>query len=257
MADWIDRIMESGRITDKAAALGCMALLVYKARQSPQPEFSVSLRKLAEQIGRSVYQTRTFLQSFENESVLEQMHKQRETTLKVLTAESYKSTERPFQTADLPDVKQSLRKDACTEGACESAHVSTRGDIIINKRNPTNNKKSPSARNGKRITYNWDTCRFEGIDDGKITRWQTAYPAVDIRLEINRAASWQEENPTKRKSNYGRFLVNWFCRVQDRGGTAGRSAPAVSGDPKRDPMRGWNKDDLPDANGKYNDNINF
>ena len=33
---------------------------------------------------------------------------------------------------------------------------------------------------------------------------------------IARAAAWIAENPANRKSNYGRFLVNWFGRDQDK-----------------------------------------
>jgi hypothetical protein len=68
------------------------------------------------------------------------------------------------------------------------------------------------------ITFDFETATFSGIDDGMLKRWSEAYPAVDIRTTILRAAEWVVANPTQRKKNYNRFLTNWFSRNQERGG---------------------------------------
>lgn len=57
---------------------------------------------------------------------------------------------------------------------------------------------------------------FVGITTESINAWKTAYPAVDIQGEINRAAVWLAANPNNRKSNYPRFLANWFTRTQEK-----------------------------------------
>jgi uncharacterized protein YdaU (DUF1376 family) len=68
------------------------------------------------------------------------------------------------------------------------------------------------------ITFDFETATFAGISDGMLKRWSEAYPAVDIRTTILRAAEWVVANPTQRKKNYNRFLTNWFSRNQERGG---------------------------------------
>jgi phage replication O-like protein O len=66
---------------------------------------------------------------------------------------------------------------------------------------------------------------FVGVPHEDMARWRETYPAVNIELEIRRAAEWLRSNPSKMKSNYRRFLTNWFSRTQDRGGTAGYRPP--------------------------------
>ena len=62
---------------------------------------------------------------------------------------------------------------------------------------------------------------FIGIPYEDLQRWADTYPAVNIAGEIKKAAEWMRSNPSKRKSNYRRFLTNWFSRTQERGGTPG------------------------------------
>lgn len=46
--------------------------------------------------------------------------------------------------------------------------------------------------------------------------WLRAYPAVDIDVEVSKAAAWLLANPKNRKKNYPRFLNLWLSRAQDR-----------------------------------------
>lgn len=68
--------------------------------------------------------------------------------------------------------------------------------------------------------------QFQNITPKDKSDWSKAYPAVDIDGDILRAAEWLKSNPTKTKSNYRRFLTNWFARMQERGGD--RSAAVAS-----------------------------
>ena len=72
------------------------------------------------------------------------------------------------------------------------------------------------------ITYNDDKKCFEDVPLEKIQQWGEAFPAVDIALELKSAALWVADNPTKAKSQWGRFLTNWFRRTQERGGNRGK-----------------------------------
>jgi hypothetical protein len=62
------------------------------------------------------------------------------------------------------------------------------------------------------LTENW-----ENIPDELVEKWQEAYPALNVERELLKAGEWLIANPTKRKKNYRRFLVNWLARGQERG----------------------------------------
>jgi len=64
---------------------------------------------------------------------------------------------------------------------------------------------------------------FEGITDLDRKKWSEAFPACDLDGELKRMASWLIANPSKKKSNYRRFIHNWLSRSQDRGGTKGQA----------------------------------
>jgi hypothetical protein len=76
------------------------------------------------------------------------------------------------------------------------------------------------TRKASRSTIQWTAeSGWTGITDADRARWQAAYPAVDIDAELARATAWLAADPKRRKVQWGRFLVSWFSRTQDRGGT--------------------------------------
>lgn len=78
-----------------------------------------------------------------------------------------------------------------------------------------------SRKNGSqhhKIQFDFESAKFNGIVDNDFERWQDAYPAIAVPLEVDRAAAWLKANPANKKSNYERFLVNWFTKAQDRAG---------------------------------------
>jgi len=81
------------------------------------------------------------------------------------------------------------------------------------------NRPKKSQCVGGNIKFNYEDGQFEGITTGKTTKWAAAFPAVNIGLNLKQAALWALDNPTKRKSNWGRFLTNWLKRNQERGGS--------------------------------------
>lgn len=68
------------------------------------------------------------------------------------------------------------------------------------------------------ISWNRDKGCFEGITPEIIEKWEKAYPALDLNSQLNRADEWLKANPTKQKSNYYRFVINWLSRAQEGGG---------------------------------------
>lgn len=69
------------------------------------------------------------------------------------------------------------------------------------------------------ISFDFDTESFENISDKDKERWKKTYPACDLEREILKMADWLVANPSKRKSNYKKFISNWLSRQQDGGGT--------------------------------------
>ena len=69
------------------------------------------------------------------------------------------------------------------------------------------------------IIFNFEIGKFESIKEKDIKRWEQTYPACDIKQELLYMADWLISNPSKKKSNYARFISNWLRKQQDQGGT--------------------------------------
>lgn len=83
-----------------------------------------------------------------------------------------------------------------------------------NKENHQKKKESASAK--ARITFNAQTGTFEGLTEVMTTAWANAYPGVNVRLEIQRAALWLIANPSRMKTLLAKFLTNWIGRASQR-----------------------------------------
>lgn len=57
--------------------------------------------------------------------------------------------------------------------------------------------------------------KWDGIPENLSATWREAYPAVDVKAELAKAAAWIIANPKNKKSNYARFLTSWLSRAQD------------------------------------------
>lgn len=65
---------------------------------------------------------------------------------------------------------------------------------------------------------NGEQCPVGRFDVDKQIRlqWLDAYPGIQVGTELEKAAAWVMANPTKRKSDWRRFLNNWMARAQER-----------------------------------------
>jgi hypothetical protein len=70
---------------------------------------------------------------------------------------------------------------------------------------------------------------WENVNQYALT-WEKAYPAINIKTELEKAAAWLQANPKNKKSNYARFLNSWLSRAQDK-------APRVNGSPRDHPQK--------------------
>lgn len=77
----------------------------------------------------------------------------------------------------------------------------------------------PKRKPALSVQFNFSTRLWENIPDEKVKEWSEAFPACKVERELTKMAEWLEANPTKRKSNYARFIFNWLTKSQDRGGT--------------------------------------
>jgi hypothetical protein len=78
--------------------------------------------------------------------------------------------------------------------------------------------KTPIAVSDKShpaIEFDFSTGEFRNVN-GQIEIWKVAYPAVTLQTELAKAAAWLIANPKNKKSNYAKFLTNWFNRAQDK-----------------------------------------
>ncbi|GEM_PF-3000373 len=83
-------------------------------------------------------------------------------------------------------------------------------------------KKKPKTA---KIAFDREAVLFTGITDETFDRWTRTYPLVNIEHEIAAAGEWLADNPDRQKSNYHRFLTNWFNRTQDQATKSGKSGP--------------------------------
>lgn len=104
------------------------------------------------------------------------------------------------------------------ENNCAQLHVSTTTSTTTS---------TPSAPNDETLSFD-AVAGWRGLG-ARRERWKAAYPAVDVAVELAKAAEWLRANPKNHKSNYERFLTNWLARAQDR--APARGGGSQSGQP--------------------------
>jgi len=67
-----------------------------------------------------------------------------------------------------------------------------------------------------------DEFQWQNITDAHLSTWSQAYPACDIPSELLKSALYIRAHPHKRKRNWERYIIGWFGRAQDWGGTKGK-----------------------------------
>jgi len=80
-------------------------------------------------------------------------------------------------------------------------------------------RKEGKGIHSEGIDFDFQTRKFLNITIEDKAGWKDAFPAVDVEQELRKMREWLLANPTKKKSNYRKFITNWLSREQDKGGT--------------------------------------
>ena len=181
----------------------------------------VGRRKLAEVWQVSEQTVRTILSNLEKDGFLTSRPTNKGRVITILNYGIYQSDEESRQPEDQPPGNQ---------------RPANGQPPLKNGKNGKNEKDDAftagtAVQAEPKISYNWETHQFENIAAERLAKWHDAFPAVDIGHEIRKAEGWQWDHPKNRKSDYSRFLWNWFQRAQN----AARPQPGPAG--SRDILR--------------------
>lgn len=65
------------------------------------------------------------------------------------------------------------------------------------------------------VAYDPISGKFLNLN-GDMDYYKEQFPAVNVEAEIKAMEAWLFANPTNRKGNYRRFIVNWLKKAQDK-----------------------------------------
>ena len=139
-----------------------------------------------------------------------------------------KSSEIPDKHGCLSDSRKTKHHASTMQAPCKEGATSEAILLIPDSLIPDSLLKTPSVMNEKipRSSQEEKIIFYEGQftnTERRASLWEAAYPAVNIKTEIAKAAAWLLANPKNAKQNYERFLTNWLGRAQERAPAAGNT----------------------------------
>jgi len=124
------------------------------------------------------------------------------------------------------DVVQKLHYDSANIALRTVQKLPPNNKSINNKNFNKNNALNTLVPNDKsfetalpkktKIKFNYDTYQWENLDDNYMQLLRNTYPTIDINQQLNKMSAWLASNPTKRKSNFERFINSWLVKENDR-----------------------------------------
>lgn len=84
--------------------------------------------------------------------------------------------------------------------------------------------KAPKHDKFRLDTESWE---WVNITPDLRSAWAVDYPGINIEDELRKARAWVRADPTRKKTNWTRFIAGWFSRAQDKCHGIG-AAPAVT-----------------------------
>lgn len=82
-------------------------------------------------------------------------------------------------------------------------------------------------KHGAKPKLGFGNGKWTGVTEEQLEAWKAAYGAVDIEVELKKAAAWIVSNPhLAPRSQFGRFLNTWLARGQNQSSI--RSIPTRS-----------------------------
>jgi hypothetical protein len=79
-----------------------------------------------------------------------------------------------------------------------------------------------------------------GVNQGMVSEWSKAYPAVDVVAELQKMRVWSLSNPSMQKTSNGiaRFVNAWLSKAQDQAGKVPSGSFKNAGDRNAEVIRG-------------------
>lgn len=80
--------------------------------------------------------------------------------------------------------------------------------------------RTSRAKRAGTINFDWENMKWQGITISQIETWRRLYPHISIMQELTEnMIRWLDSKrgtAKVRKSNWRRFIVNWFKRENDK-----------------------------------------
>ena len=96
----------------------------------------------------------------------------------------------------------------------------------------TTDSLEPDRKSARRqvVGITWDSVSgFQNVTDSHKIAWRVAYPNCSVDTSLARMHVWLIANPSKaHKTNWLRFIANWFARTREDGGNLPPSRPTES-----------------------------
>lgn len=204
---WVHCLMRAG-YKDKEMIYNNRKLIIKRG------QFIISRKKMAKETGVQESKVERVLKYLKSEQMIEQQNLHTSRLITIINYDKYQSHE---QVDEQPVNSQRT--------ASEQPVNTIKKD---KKDKKDKNKNKPLALNDKnhrpkppKINFDFKTSKWENIKPEDIKIWTEAYPACDMKIEFAKMTSWLLSNPSKKKSNYKKFINNWLSRTQDKGGTRG------------------------------------
>lgn len=123
----------------------------------------------------------------------------------------------------------STRQDNTIQDNTESSSYKNNSRLIRNTDDPckladthknasTSDEVPAAGSAGVAVTILSNKGEEVPIMENLVEIWEKAYPAVNVRAELQKIKSWSASNPTQRKTAQGmtRFCNNWLSKEQDK-----------------------------------------
>jgi hypothetical protein len=178
-------------------------------------------KQLSKLTGLSESKIYRALNYFESEQQIKQQKNNKFTLITILNWSKYQGN----GTAKEQQFEQQMNNQRTTSEQPVNTNKNVKNDKNVkNKEYTAPDVLSKSGAEPKKatpkITFNREKQEFVGITESDIDLWVEAYPAVKLDTEIKKMIDWILSAGAKgHKSNWRKFITNWFSRCQDRGGT--------------------------------------
>jgi len=182
-------------------------------------QFITGRRKLAEETGiqeSKIYRT---LKLFETEHQIEQLANKRFTVISILNWDKFQGryNENEQQNEQPVNNPRTTGEQLVNTDKNDKNDKNERNIIIPADLSP---KKRKSEVKKPKISFNFDTVKWENVTQKDLEVWNKAYPACDLKLEFAQMKAWILTAGSKgHKSNWAAFITRWLQKSQDRGGT--------------------------------------